>query len=178
MNAEDFGTALIATARKDAYDPVTRAGAFESAGPNTDGGGFVDQCQAEMGLPPGNSWCACAVCKWVRDTATTLSVSVVFHRSASALRMRDLNPSLLVTDPRPGDIVIWDHTADPAHPQGHVGILTEVVRVNGEVSALACIAGNTSADGKSRNGDRCAEHDVSYPDPKIVAFLRITPVAT
>lgn len=178
MDAVEFGTRLIAKARQSVFDPKTKTGAFESAGPNTDGGGFVDQCQAEMGLTPGHSWCACAVCKWVRDTSREAGVTVSkFKRSASALRMLELNAALVVTDPQPGDIVIWDHTVDPAKPQGHVAILTDVVKVNGAVAGLAAIAGNTSADGTSRNGDRCAEHPVAYPDRRIVGYVRITPDA-
>ncbi len=167
MDAETFGTELIATART--YDYVREKGA------NTDGGGFVDRCQTEMGLSPGHSWCACAVCKWVRDTSTRLGVRTSFKRSASALRLLEANAALVVTDPQPGDVIIWNHTVDPAKPQGHVAILTEVVKVDGAVAALAGIAGNTSADGASRNGDRVAEHPVSYPDPRIAGYLRIVP---
>lgn len=178
MDSVEFGTRLIAKARQSVFDPKTKTGAFESAGPNTDGGGFVDQCQAEMGLTPGHSWCACAVCKWVRDAAMEAGVKVsTFRRSAKALGLLALNRALVVTDPQPGDVIVWDHTVDPSKPQGHVAILTDVVKVNGAVAGLAAVAGNTSADGTSRNGDRAAEHPVKYPDPRIAGFVRITPDA-
>lgn len=171
MDANEFGTLLIVEARTSLY-------VRESAGPNADAGGFVDQCQAEMGLTPGHSWCACAVCKWARDAAAKAGVTIkTFKRSASALRMLEANAALVVTDPQPGDVVIWDHTTDPAKPQGHVAILTSVVKINGVVTGLEAIAGNTSADGTSRNGDRVAEHPVVYPDPRIKGYVRITPDA-
>ncbi len=96
-------------------------------------------------------------------------------RLGAGANMAFMHAALVVTDPQPGDVIIWNHTVDPAKPQGHVAILTEVVKVDGAVAALAGIAGNTSADGASRNGDRVAEHPVSYPDPRIAGYLRIVP---
>ncbi len=163
MDAEEFGTRLVATARKSLN--------VRETGPNTDGGGFIDRSLAALGLPPGKSWCAAAICEWVRRTADESQVRVAFRRSAGALSLLKLNPGLRVTDPRPGDVIVWDHGGG----LGHIAILTDVVKVSGEVAALAAIAGNTSADGHSRNGDRVAEHPVTYPDPKIAGYLRIVP---
>lgn len=163
MDSVEFGTAFVATARKYAWARET--------GPNTDGGGFVDQCLAALGLPPGNSWCAAAVCWWVKETCDRLGVKVEFRRSARALGLLEKNPGLVVANPQPGDLVVWDHGGG----LGHVAVLTDIVKVAGALAALAAIAGNTSADGHSRNGDRVAEHGVNYPDAKIKAFLRLTP---
>jgi hypothetical protein len=162
----EFSTALVATARK-------YRNARESAGPNTDNGGFIDQCLAAIGGHPGQSWCAAAVSAFVKETAEQMGIKVNFHPSLSALRMLSKNPDLVVTDPQPGDIVIWDHTVDPAKPAGHVGILTDVVRVDGQVAGMEAIAGNTSPDGKSREGTGVFEHAVDYPNPKIAGYLRI-----
>lgn len=168
MTQEEFGAALVATARK--YQNVR-----ESAGANTDGGGFIDQSLGELGLPPGNSWCAAAACKWIRETVKALdqtTVTVKFHRSARALGLWELNPDLRVKtgDLEPGDFVIWDH----GHGLGHVALVTDTVRVNGVLSGLVAIAGNTSADGVSRNGDRVAEHPVTFPNPQIVGGIRVS----
>ncbi len=164
MDSTDFGTALVAVARRFEY--------VRETSPNSDGGGFVDQCQAALGLSPGHSWCACAVCSWVHTACTEQNATVAFHRSARALGIWELNQAFKVDgDPQPGDLVIWDHGGG----LGHIAVVTAVASMNGAVAGLSCIAGNTSADGLSRNGDRVAEHEVPYPDAKIVGYLRLTP---
>jgi len=52
---------------------------------------------------------------------------------------------------RPGMLYIYLNRAGVAH---HIGIVTSV-------NPLMGIAGNTSADGTSSNGDRVAEHAIS-----------------
>ncbi len=160
LSEEDFSTALVATARKYLY-------VRETNGSNSDGGGFIDQSLASLGLSPGASWCA-----WVKETATVTGVTIKFRRSASGLNLLKLNPDLVVTDPQPGDILIEDH----GHGMSHVGIITDVIKVDGEIDAVATIAGNTSSDGLSRNGDRVAEHALAWwPAPSRVAgYLRIS----
>ena len=167
MNAEEFGTALVGTARKYLY--------VREKGANTDNGGFVDQSLAALGLPPGNSWCAAAVCAWVKEAVASTGATVTWHRSARALGCLELNESLKVdpTDVQPGDVLVEDHGGG----LGHISVVTDVVRVNGVVAGVSTIAGNTSADGHSRNGDRVAEHPISWPDGKLAGILRITPAA-
>jgi CHAP domain len=166
MTSEEFGTALVATARKYLY-------VRETNGNNSDNGHFIDASLAALGLPPGNSWCAAAICAWVKETQQTTGAKFKFRRSARAMGLWELNTDLrvAVADIQPGDILCWDHGSG----LGHVAICTAAVKVNGDLASLDAVAGNTSADGHSRNGDRCAEHAVTYPDPKLVGGLRIVP---
>jgi len=91
--------------------------------------------------------------------------------SASALHLLSENQHLVVPfeEVQPGDVLIEDHGGG----LGHVSIVTDVVRVDGKVAGLSTIAGNTSADGHSRNGDRVAEHPHDLPDPRIAGVLRV-----
>jgi hypothetical protein len=89
--------------------------------------------------------------------------------SASALSLLERNPHLVVGEPQPGDLAVWCH--DPVKHLGHVGIITSVVRIDGKVVSLIVIAGNTSADGRSRNGDRVAEHEASLD--KLAGYVRV-----
>lgn len=157
----DFSTALVATARSYLW--------VREKGPNT--GPKIDDWLAALGLPPGNAWCAAAACAWALEAAAATGTGIAFRRSARALGLLEKNPGLVVAAPAPGDLVVWDH----GQGLGHVAVLTAVVSVGGAVAALAAVAGNTSADGHSRNGDRVAEHAVAYPDAKIAAYLRIAP---
>jgi hypothetical protein len=164
MDSVVFGTALVATARKYLY-------VRETAGPNMDGGGPIDKWLAAVGCAPGASWCAAAACGWVHETAQGLNVTVNWHNSASALALISRNPSFVVKDPTPGAFIVWDH----GHGLGHIALLTDVVSVNGVPGGLMAIAGNTSPDGKSREGTGVFEHDVTYPDARIAGYLLITP---
>lgn len=123
----------------------------------------IDRWLARLGLPPGNSWCAAYACCMVLD----LDPHTQLKASAGALALLAKNQPLRVQTPQPGDIVVWDH----GHGLGHVAIVTSVVRVGGAVGGLTAIAGNTSADGASRNGDRVAEHEVSLQN--VAGYLRV-----
>jgi hypothetical protein len=163
MDAAEFGLELIVTARS--YSHVV-----ETA-PNTDNGGPIDQWLAAVNCPPGNAWCAAAACAWVRETGKRLGVSFDFKPSASALGVLHKNTGLVVEDVQPGDLIIWDH----GKGLGHIGVVTSTVEVDGVLGGISAIAGNTSKDGKSRNGTMVADHPVNYPDPKIAGFVRIIP---
>ncbi len=131
----------------------------------TNEGPEVNKFLAFVGCKPGCSWCAGFVSYIIHETDPT----VVFHKSASALSLLEKNPDLVTDDPQPGDIVVFLHNV--TKHLGHVGVLTEVVRINGEVAGIDVIAGNTSADGTSRNGDRVAEHPCSLD--KVQGYLRV-----
>jgi hypothetical protein len=60
---------------------------------------------------------------------------------------------------------------DEGHGLGHVAIATGVVLVGGQLVSMNAIAGNTSADGKSRNGTMVGEHEVSLE--RIAGILRV-----
>jgi len=91
--------------------------------------------------------------------------------SAGALHLLAINQHLVVPfeDVRPGDLIIEDH----GNGLGHVSIVTDVVRIDGTVTGLTCIAANTSPDGKSRNGTGVFEHPHDLPDPRIAGVLRV-----
>lgn len=88
-----------------------------------------------------------------------------FLRSASALKLLSRNPDRVISDPEVGALVVWDH----GHGKGHVAIITAV-----DGNTFSAIAGNTSEDGKSRDGVMVAEHSgFSSSDPQIAGFLRV-----
>lgn len=144
---------LIATARK--YLGV------KETGPNS--GPHIDEWLAALGLTTGFSWCAAFVCGVVME----VDPGTPLNRSASCLHLLALNGGLKITDPESGDIIIHDH----GHGLGHAGIVTSTVRLNGTLTGLASIAGNTSPDGLSRNGDGVYEHAVSLNN--VAGYLRV-----
>lgn len=125
----------------------------------------IDAWLHRVGQPPGVSWCAAFAFSMVKDVDPTNPL----RPSASALHLLANNLSLQVklNDLQPGDIVIYDE----GEGLGHVAIATNVVVVNDQLGAFDTIAGNTSADGKSRNGDRVAEHEASLE--KLAGILRV-----
>lgn len=126
----------------------------------------INGWQARLGCAPGDNYCACFACCMVQD----VDPGNPLKHSASSLHLLANNPNLLVrdiNDLQPGDIVVWDH----GKGTGHTAIATQTTKVMGELLYLSAIAGNTSADGKSANGDRVAEHDV--PLERFAGALRV-----
>jgi hypothetical protein len=146
---------LIATARR--YLDVRET--------STNAGPHIDDWLRAVGCNPGVSWCAAAVCAWIAET----DPKNTFHRSASALSLLERNLAIVINDPQPGDVVVWSH--DPVKHLGHTGIITSTINVDGKLASIVVIAGNTSADGQSRNGDRVAEHECSLD--KVAGYLRV-----
>lgn len=126
---------------------------------------LIDGWLLFVGCNPGDSWCAGYACSMIHET----DPSVVFKKSASALKFLERNKDKQVSDPRPGDLVIWDH----GKGKGHIAIITSVIYFGGVLVSFAAIAGNTSADGKSREGVMVAEHDDFEPDAKIAGYVRV-----
>jgi hypothetical protein len=85
---------------------------------------------------------------------------LTFRTSGSAVRLLKLNPTLITTDPQPGDLVVFDH----GNNKGHVAIVT---------SPTTTVAGNTSPDGTSREGYGVFEHAYDPSDPKIAGYIRV-----
>jgi hypothetical protein len=122
---------------------------------------LINRWLASVGQPPGEPWCAAFACACVYDTDPTIG----FLRSASALKLLARNPDRVISDPEVGALVIWDH----GHGKGHVAIITAI-----DGQTFSAIAGNTSEDGKSREGIMVAEHDgFQVNDPTIAGFLRV-----
>lgn len=123
---------------------------------------MIDHWLAGVGQAPGEPWCAAFACACVFETAPEIG----FLKSASALRLVARNPDRRISDPEAGALVVWDH----GHGKGHVGIITAWEPATATFSA---IAGNTSSDGRSREGVMVAEHAFSAKDPTIAAYLRV-----
>jgi hypothetical protein len=126
---------------------ATQLGQRET-GPNT--GPMVDKYLASVGLPPGNSWCACFVFWCFQQAADALGMLNPCPRTGGVLRMWEEAPELTkVTTPSRGSIIIMDH----GKGHGHTGI---VETVNGG-GLIETIEGNTNRGG-SRNGDSVWRH--------------------
>lgn len=121
----------------------------ETEGPNR--GRFVDAFNQFTGAPMGSSWCASALC-FVLWMARQGSPGLPITASTEELRQAAKAAGLVVMTPLPGDIVL---SIDPATGMAHHVALVTVA------TPLTAIAGNTSADGTSSNGDRVAEHQIS-----------------
>jgi hypothetical protein len=126
------------------------------AGPNK--GNRVEAIQQWGGGAAGQSWCC-----WF----ATMVLDICFEGNAPIPRLGacesvyDLakQNGWLVTSPQKDDIFLYVNDVDHAH---HIGFITE----GGQG-----IAGNTSADGTSSNGDRVAEHGIST-NPAHVKYVR------
>jgi len=98
----------------------------------------------------GSSWCA-----WY----ATMVLDLAYHGKAPIPRMgsvqaiRELaqRKGWVVTVPHVGDLFLYVNAADHAH---HIGIVSALEPLTG-------IAGNTSSDGTSNNGDGVYEHGIN-----------------
>lgn len=115
------------------------------------------------------AWCAAFACAMVEDAASALKDTLQLHRSAGALRLLELNPDLVLAEPETGALVVWDHGGG----LGHVGIVTGVTLVGGELAAITAIAGNTNAEG-SRDANQVCERGFPFPQARRLAgYIRV-----
>ncbi|HEY9462461.1 MAG TPA: hypothetical protein VIR54_05190 [Vicinamibacterales bacterium] len=143
-----------------AYDPVTEARKYlfvREAGQNR--GQRVEAIQKWSGGSAGDSWC-CEFATMVYDICYQGKSEIPRTGSCDVVLALAKDRGWTVADPRPGDLVLSVRSPDDAH---HIGIVTQA-------NPLTAIAGNTSADGASSNGDRVAEHAISR-DNKV--FVRV-----
>lgn len=149
MNADGIG--LISVARLDL--------GIHEAGPNR--GLRVEAVQHWSGGSDGDSWCMEMVWMWV-DRHLGIGIESWFPRQQSVEHCRQFMKAKgwEVEIPMPGDLVV-SVADDHGH---HIGVATVINPV------FTTIAGNTSADGTSSNGDRVAEHPVSLGDKE---FYRV-----
>lgn len=121
----------------------------------------VEGIQRWGGGAKGQSWC----CYWA-----TMMLDVWYQGSAPIPRLgacEDVHQlarsnGWLTDEPEVGDIVLTVNDADHAH---HIGILTAM-------EPLTAIAGNTSADGKSSNGNGVYENTISMTNKRFVKYPR------
>lgn len=105
----------------------------------------VEGLQKWSGGNPGDSWC-CEFATFILDVCFQgLSPIPRLQACQDVYNLAKKN-NWLTTNPTQNDLFLYVDDNDHAH---HIGIFTE----NGQG-----IAGNTSADGTSSNGDRVAEH--------------------
>lgn len=123
------------------YDYVREAG--------DNRGQRVEGIQRWCGGQPGDSWCA---------EFTTMMLDIEYKGKAPIPRMANVQEirelaeqnGWITTTPAVGDLFLYINAADHAH---HIGFVTELEPLTG-------IAGNTSEDGASSNGDGVHEHEI------------------
>lgn len=146
------------------YDPVAIARMFKYVREVAQNIGLrVEAIQRWGDGQPGESWCAYFV--WfVFDICYQGLAPLPRTGSTRVMLAHCKSAGYVVATPAPGDIVFSvDPTTGEPH---HVAICTAI-------GPLATIAGNTSSDGLSSNGDRVAEHNVSLTN-KVLVRLPLT----
>lgn len=122
---------------------------------------------------PGDSWCC--------ELAIGKALDMAFQGQSPFTRSTEVNASTVealkfataqnwvvpLSQAVPGDLVFHVHPDGTPH---HVGILVEVVSVADR--QIITIAGNTSEDGVSSNGDRVAERQMSADGKVFVQYPR------
>ena len=98
----------------------------------------------------GDSWCM-EFATMVLDICYQGESPIPRCGSCEDVHQLAITNDWIVTDAQPGDLFLYLTPEGHAH---HVGIVTEV-------GPLKAIAGNTSEDGASSNGDRVAEHPIT-----------------
>lgn len=119
----------------------------------------VEAIQKWSGGQAGDSWC----CEWA-----TMVLDICFQGSAPIPRlqacqdvyMMAITNGWLVENPMKDDIFLYVNDENHAH---HIGFMTDIYKTG--------IAGNTSSDGKSSNGDGVYEHEISN-NPAHVKYVR------
>lgn len=111
----------------------------------------------------GDSWCMEALWDWL-DFFFANAEDAGIPRQQSVQSFREFCQGkgwqIDLARVQPGDVVVSVDANNHGH---HIALVTVM-------TPLTAIAGNTSADGISSNGDRCAEHPIS---PANKEFYRI-----
>jgi hypothetical protein len=142
------------------YDVVETARRYDDireAAPNR--GQRVEAIQKWCGGSAGDSWC-CHFATFVYDRAYKGKSPIPRTGSCDTVLAVCRDQGWMVNDPQPGDLVFSMLGQHDAH---HIGIVTVS-------EPLTAIAGNTSRDGTSSNGDGVYEHTIS---PKHKLFARV-----
>lgn len=142
---------------------------LETDGPND--GPEIREWLRRRGIAQPAAWCAAFACAMIEDAATALKDTLQMHRSAGALRLLELNPELVLDAPETGCLVVWDH----GEGKGHVGIVTGVTTIGGELASIQVIAGNTLLDVPgARDGNAVVERGFPFPQARRLAgYVRV-----
>lgn len=143
------------------HDPVSIARQFlfvrEVGGQNK--GVWVNTIQKVTGNDDGDSWCASFV-SLVLGIAFGSKNPLPRTASCDVLLEAARSNGWLTSTPSVGDVFLYLKSPADAH---HTGFVTST-------APLAGIAGNTSEDGTSSNGDRVAEHGI-HGTPSTLTFI-------
>lgn len=122
----------------------------------------VEAIQKWSGGQAGDSWCA-EFATMVLDICYQGAAPVPRLQAVEDIHQLAKKEGWIVEEPEPEDLVLTVNEANHAH---HIGIVTSVE------DGLMSIAGNTSEDGTSSNGDRVAEHEISRKNKVFVRYPR------
>lgn len=150
-----------------AYDPVSIARQFRFVRELPQNRGQrVEAIQRWCGGVPGDSWCMYFV-SMVLDLCYQGKSPIPRTGSCDVALATAKSNGWVTTTPAPGDLFfrVRPDAPDDAH---HVGFVTQVYP-----DRIGSIAGNTSKDGLSSNGDGVYEHDLRL-SPTLV-FVRVPP---
>lgn len=127
---------------------------------------WVGIFQRFVGIDPGQSWCAAFVC---------FVAAIIFEGKGNLpfpctgvceeIHQYAVKHDMVTTTPQPGDLYLFVDDTGHAH---HVGFYTGRDGVGNAIG----IAGNTSADGLSSNGDRVAEHPLNVV-PRHIVYIAL-----
>lgn len=120
----------------------------------------VQAIQMWGGGKPGDSWC-CYFATMVLDICFEGKSPVPRFGAVQDVYNLASHNKWMVDKPQKDDLFIYVNDANHAH---HIGIITDD-------NGLIGIAGNTSEDGTSSNGDGVHEHGISN-NPKKVKYIR------
>jgi hypothetical protein len=121
---------------------------IREAGQNT--GQRVEAVQRWCGGQPGESWCAYFATMCL-DIAYKGKAPLPRQGSVQAIRELAQSHGWVTTVPQVGDLFLYVNAQDHAH---HIGFVSGV-------DPLIGIAGNTSEDGTSSNGDGVYTHPIN-----------------
>ena len=108
----------------------------------------------------GDSYC-CEFATMVLDIACQGEAPIPRLQACQDVYEMAIQQGWLVDDPQAGDLFLYVNDADHAH---HIGICC------GEGRG---IAGNTSPDGRSSNGDGVYEHPILPPSEGKIVYVRV-----
>lgn len=110
----------------------------------------VEAIQKWSGGQAGDSWC-CQFATMVLDIAYQGDAPIPRLGACQAVYDLAKRRGMVRSEGKPGDLFLYVDRNDHAH---HIGIVTDAAPLTG-------IAGNTSEDGRSSNGDGVYEHGIN-----------------
>lgn len=133
------------------YNPIDIARQYRFIRESTQNHGQrVEGIQRWCGGIPGDSWCA-YFATMVLDIAYQGNSPILREGNVQHIRELAASKKWLTTYPEMGDLFLYVNSDNHAH---HIGFVTNTTPLLG-------IAGNTSEDGKSSNGNGVYEHGIN-----------------